>query len=90
MESVQMFKTSDGKVFETEAEARAHQIEVDAKESRAKFVGALVAAGYDKGQAASYARGASLFSVWLQGSEIPAPMRKKLAVPDPRQLNIEG
>lgn len=78
MEAVQMFKTSDGKMFESKNEAEAHEEEVRTAAVRADFTNALVAAGYGKELAQTLARGAAMYKAWLSGVPIQ-PARKRVA-----------
>ena len=78
MESVQMFKTSDGKMFESKNEAEAHEEECKSATVRLEFFNALVAAGYSKELAHTLARGAAMYKTWLGGVPI-SPARKRVA-----------
>jgi hypothetical protein len=76
MESVQMFKTSDGKLFDSKESATSHEAGIQAQTEMKTYQAALVAAGFSKEQAGGMVRGAKLFTVWSNGGAIPTPKKR--------------
>jgi len=76
MQEVTMYQANDGSVYASAIEAKEHDQKQEAEAARSQFVAALLGAGYDKGVAATYARGAALFSAWQNKQGIPAPTKR--------------
>ncbi len=76
MEAVQVYKTEDGKMFDTAEEAASHENSVVAKAKEESFRAALMSAGYSKEAASMYVRGARLADMHAKGSALPAPSKR--------------
>ncbi len=76
MESVQMFKTSDDKLFDSKEAAASHEAGIQAQTEMKSYLVALIAAGFSKEQAGGMVRGAKLFTVWSNGGAIPSPKKR--------------
>ena len=76
MESVQMFKTSDGKLFDSKEAAASHEAGIQAQSEMKAYLAVLIAAGFSKEQAGGMVRGAKLVTVWSNGGAIPSPKKR--------------
>ena len=81
MEQVTLYRTSDGEVFDTEDEAKAHDELLLLEDELNKYVEAMIAAGASKGMARLRRRWAKAWIEWSTKGVINLPKeRKKAAV----------
>jgi len=81
MEQVTLYKTADGKVFESEEEASAHDEMLKLDDDLDDYVFAMIAAGVTKATAQSRRAGAKAYIEWSTKQVINVPKeRKKAAV----------
>lgn len=91
MEAVQVYKTEDGKMFDTAEEAASHENSVAAKAKEESFRAALMSAGYSSKEAASmYVRGARLADMHAKGSALPAPSKRTSRPALPSNVEVTG
>lgn len=76
MEQVQMFMTTDGQVFATAAEAKAHEEKMLASLEMQQFQADLTAAGWAKDQVATTIRCANLYRTWKETKAVPGPIKR--------------
>jgi hypothetical protein len=81
MEQVTLYRTSDGEVFESEAEAKAHDEMLVLEDDLNEYVREMLKAGVTKATAQSRRAGAKAYIEWSTKQAINVPKeRKKAAV----------
>jgi predicted HAD superfamily Cof-like phosphohydrolase len=74
VKAVQVYMTSDEKVFTSKEEAEAHEAGLTDELELTSYGGALKVAGYSPSSIATMVRGVRLYKAWVDGKTIPSPV----------------